>query len=134
MANFFGQCRFSCLKHLLNKLRMIYDTLTLSCIIIICSVFSLHTCQPPDKMFLDIGSNFPVCFSKMFLVLILTIIDDYKSLLFFVLFNTACYNDVSLHELPCRQKSHNDKPVFHKSQGILPFAVRMLRFVNRWLD
>ena len=44
----------------------------------ICSVFSLHTCQLPDKMFLDIGSNFPVVFSKMFLVLILTIIDDYK--------------------------------------------------------
>ena len=49
-------------------------------------------------------------FSKMFLVLILTIIDDYKSLLFFVLFITACYNDVSLHELHLRQqKSHNDK-------------------------
>ena len=24
----------------------------------------IYTCQPPDKTFLDIGSNFPVCFFK----------------------------------------------------------------------
>ena len=120
---------------LLNKLRMTYDTVTHSCIINICSVFTLHTCQPPDKMFLDIGINFPVLFSKMFLVLILTIIDDYKSLFFlFYLLLHATMTFHFMNSTPADRKVTTTNCILHKIQGILPFAVRMSSFLNRWLD
>ena len=68
-----------------------------------------HNCQPPKTISLILGAIF-LAFQKKIWFLILTIIDYYKSLLFLVLFITACYNDVSLHELHHRrQKSHNDK-------------------------
>ena len=72
-------------------------------------VYSYIPANLQKKISLILGAIFLV-FQNFSWFLILTIIDYYESLLFFGLFITACYNDVSLHELhPRLQKSHNDK-------------------------